>query len=216
MTRQVNLYEAKTNLSQLVEDAAKGEEIIIAKNGKPMAKLVVVDAANSEQPEKRALGQWAHLVDPNDKRTDEEWWRDWKALDAEIERDFEEGLNRDLQALKLQNKGESINGTLPPRLPTSSSGRKKDRPDSPGPGCTRGNRKSAKRDLREHGRLCGKLANKASSAAACRNSPESWIAGPAPWNSLFENRAFSFSRSNLHMSPGVTGCPIITETRSTG
>jgi prevent-host-death family protein len=38
----VNLYEAKTQLSQLVEDAAAGKEIIIAKNGKPMAKLVAI------------------------------------------------------------------------------------------------------------------------------------------------------------------------------
>jgi prevent-host-death family protein len=39
---QVNLYEAKTQLSSLVERAAKGEEIIIAKAGKPMAKLSAV------------------------------------------------------------------------------------------------------------------------------------------------------------------------------
>ncbi|MDR3750319.1 MAG: type II toxin-antitoxin system prevent-host-death family antitoxin [Terracidiphilus sp.] len=37
---QVNLYEAKTQLSSLVDRAAKGEEIVIAKAGKPMAKLV--------------------------------------------------------------------------------------------------------------------------------------------------------------------------------
>ena len=37
---QVNLYEAKTQLSALVERAAKGEEIVIAKAGKPMARLV--------------------------------------------------------------------------------------------------------------------------------------------------------------------------------
>jgi prevent-host-death family protein len=36
----VNLYEAKTGLSALVEQAAEGEEIVIAKNGKPKAKLV--------------------------------------------------------------------------------------------------------------------------------------------------------------------------------
>jgi prevent-host-death family protein len=36
----VNLYEAKTTLSRLVERAAAGEEIIIAKAGKPLAKLV--------------------------------------------------------------------------------------------------------------------------------------------------------------------------------
>lgn len=38
----LNLYEAKTQLSSLVEKAADGEEIIIAKNGKPMAKLVPI------------------------------------------------------------------------------------------------------------------------------------------------------------------------------
>jgi prevent-host-death family protein len=37
---QVNLYEAKTQLSSLVERAAKGEVIVIAKAGKPMAKLI--------------------------------------------------------------------------------------------------------------------------------------------------------------------------------
>jgi prevent-host-death family protein len=35
----VNLYEAKTSLSKLVERAAAGEEIIIAKAGKPKARL---------------------------------------------------------------------------------------------------------------------------------------------------------------------------------
>ena len=40
MTETINLYEAKTHLSQLVDRAAQGEEIIIAKAGKPRAKLV--------------------------------------------------------------------------------------------------------------------------------------------------------------------------------
>ncbi|HEY8040158.1 MAG TPA: type II toxin-antitoxin system prevent-host-death family antitoxin [Polyangiaceae bacterium] len=35
-----SLYEAKTHLSELVDRAARGEEIVIAKNGVPMAKLV--------------------------------------------------------------------------------------------------------------------------------------------------------------------------------
>jgi prevent-host-death family protein len=38
-----NLYEAKTNLSQLVDRAAAGEEIIIAKNGVPLARLVPLE-----------------------------------------------------------------------------------------------------------------------------------------------------------------------------
>lgn len=39
MATQVNLYEAKTQLSTLVDRAAGGEEIVIAKAGKPMARL---------------------------------------------------------------------------------------------------------------------------------------------------------------------------------
>ncbi len=37
---QINIYEAKTQLSQLVDAAHRGETIIIAKAGTPMAKLV--------------------------------------------------------------------------------------------------------------------------------------------------------------------------------
>jgi len=40
---QVNLHEAKTHLSRLVERAANGEEIVIARSGKPVAKLVAFD-----------------------------------------------------------------------------------------------------------------------------------------------------------------------------
>jgi prevent-host-death family protein len=40
MAKILNIYEAKTHLSALVEQAAHGEEIVIAKAGKPMAKLV--------------------------------------------------------------------------------------------------------------------------------------------------------------------------------
>jgi prevent-host-death family protein len=36
----VNLYEAKTNLSRLVDQASAGEQIVIAKGGKPMAMLM--------------------------------------------------------------------------------------------------------------------------------------------------------------------------------
>jgi len=40
MPKTLNLYEAKTRLSQLVEEAAAGEEIVIAKAGVPRARLV--------------------------------------------------------------------------------------------------------------------------------------------------------------------------------
>lgn len=41
---QVNIYEAKTRLSELVEQARQGETVIIAKSGTPLAKLVALDA----------------------------------------------------------------------------------------------------------------------------------------------------------------------------
>ncbi|MGH7502007.1 MAG: type II toxin-antitoxin system Phd/YefM family antitoxin [Longimicrobiales bacterium] len=40
--RTVNIHEAKTHLSRLVEDASEGEEIVIAKAGKPVARLVPI------------------------------------------------------------------------------------------------------------------------------------------------------------------------------
>ena len=42
---QVNIYEAKTRLSELVEQARQGVTVVIAKNGTPLAKLVALDAA---------------------------------------------------------------------------------------------------------------------------------------------------------------------------
>ncbi len=55
---QVNLYEAKTQLSSLVERAAKGEEIIIAKAGKPMAKLIPVPIESpAPKPKRLPFGQ---------------------------------------------------------------------------------------------------------------------------------------------------------------
>jgi prevent-host-death family protein len=42
--KSVNIHEAKTHLSKLVEEAAKGESFIIAKAGKPMVKVVAIDA----------------------------------------------------------------------------------------------------------------------------------------------------------------------------
>ena len=40
MSVQVNIYEAKSKFSKLINQAIAGEEIIIAKSGKPVAKLV--------------------------------------------------------------------------------------------------------------------------------------------------------------------------------
>jgi len=50
----VNIHEAKTHLSKLVEKAAQGESFVIAKAGKPMVKVIAVDAP--EEKKKRRLG----------------------------------------------------------------------------------------------------------------------------------------------------------------
>ncbi len=49
MTKVFNLYEAKNQLSSLVDRAASGEEIVIAKHGQPMAKLVPAHAAKTKK-----------------------------------------------------------------------------------------------------------------------------------------------------------------------
>jgi prevent-host-death family protein len=43
--KTVNIHEAKTHLSRLVEEVAAGAEIVISKNGVPRAKLVPLDSA---------------------------------------------------------------------------------------------------------------------------------------------------------------------------
>lgn len=50
MARTINLYEAKSQLSSLVEDAAAGEEIVIAKAGVPRARLVPIRSARRRRP----------------------------------------------------------------------------------------------------------------------------------------------------------------------
>lgn len=44
----INLYQAKTQLSKLVDHAARGEDVVIARNGKPVARL-------TKLPEKRPI-----------------------------------------------------------------------------------------------------------------------------------------------------------------
>jgi prevent-host-death family protein len=56
MSEIVNLYDAKTHLSQLVDRAAKGEEIVIAKDGVPLARLMPVSVASGRRRPAGALG----------------------------------------------------------------------------------------------------------------------------------------------------------------
>jgi len=54
----VSLYDAKTNLSALVERAARGEEIVIAKSGKPRAALVPLSDVRPLRVSGKGRGKW--------------------------------------------------------------------------------------------------------------------------------------------------------------
>ena len=47
---QVNVHEAKTQLSRLLERVRAGEEIILAKNGRPCARLVPLEKPKARRP----------------------------------------------------------------------------------------------------------------------------------------------------------------------
>lgn len=47
--RTVNIHQAKTQLSRLVDEASKGESFIIAKAGKPLVKVTPLDAPTAAQ-----------------------------------------------------------------------------------------------------------------------------------------------------------------------
>ncbi len=75
---RVNIHEAKTHLSRLVDRAAAGEEIIIGRAGKPVARLVALEPP----AEKRKLGVWKGQV----------WVSpDFDEEDRELTRLFEDG-----------------------------------------------------------------------------------------------------------------------------
>ncbi len=66
MIKNVNIHEAKTHLSRWLGFVAEGNEVTICKAGKPMAKLVPIEAA----PTKRKLGllkegskEWRNFIE---------------------------------------------------------------------------------------------------------------------------------------------------------
>ncbi|HWG64851.1 MAG TPA: type II toxin-antitoxin system Phd/YefM family antitoxin [Streptosporangiaceae bacterium] len=76
MSESVNVYEAKTHLSQLLDRAAAGEEIVIARSGRPIARLVALADASSSP---RRPGAWRGKVAISD---------DFDELPAELEAAF--------------------------------------------------------------------------------------------------------------------------------
>ena len=58
---QVNIAEAKAKLSELLDRAVAGEEIVIARAGKPLARLAPIGT-----PKRRKPGAWRHFKIPED------------------------------------------------------------------------------------------------------------------------------------------------------
>ena len=76
--KQVNIYEAKTHLSRLIDEVEAGAEIVIARNGRPVARLVPLERRGVERRPGSLRGQiW---ISP-----------DFDAADEEIIAMFEDG-----------------------------------------------------------------------------------------------------------------------------
>jgi prevent-host-death family protein len=80
--KTVNIHEAKTHLSRLVDQAAKGEPFVIAKAGKPLVKVVPLDAPISGQLRRIGFMEGRIKVPDDFDRTGA----------SEIQRLFEEGV----------------------------------------------------------------------------------------------------------------------------
>ena len=80
--RAINIHEAKTHLSRLVEEAARGEGFIIAKAGKPMVRVVAIEPAVAVDTSKRiGFAKDLFKLPPNFDEIDRD-------LDREIEKAF--------------------------------------------------------------------------------------------------------------------------------
>ncbi len=76
MTETVNMHQAKSTLSRLVERALAGEDVIIARNGEPLVRLVPVAKERKPRVPGRLKGKvW---MAPDFDEMSEEELRDWE------------------------------------------------------------------------------------------------------------------------------------------
>jgi prevent-host-death family protein len=82
--KQVNIHQCKTHLSQLIADVENGEEVVIARAGKPVARIV------KERPERKVLRKAGAMKG--------EFWfaPDYDKAGQEILEMFEESINAPL------------------------------------------------------------------------------------------------------------------------
>lgn len=83
--RTINIHQAKTHLSRLVEDAGGGEEIIIAKAGRPVARLMPLAEPERRVPKLGTLRDKIWVADDWDSpETNEAIWSEfWEEIERE-------------------------------------------------------------------------------------------------------------------------------------
>ena len=91
MARQVNVHEAKTHLSELLAAVERGEEVVIARRGKPIAKITPCD-----QPSKKKGRIKLGFFEGMGRETDPDWWKPVK--DEEIREWFGDEFADDVGA----------------------------------------------------------------------------------------------------------------------
>jgi antitoxin (DNA-binding transcriptional repressor) of toxin-antitoxin stability system len=74
MVKQYNMHEAKTNFSKLAQMVEAGEEVVIARNGVPVMKMVLIEDQVRPPRDFSKLKGLISYVSPED----------WEAMDAEI------------------------------------------------------------------------------------------------------------------------------------
>jgi prevent-host-death family protein len=84
MTRTVNVYEAKTRLSELLKAVEAGEDVVIARAGRPVARMVACSGRVGQRP---GRGAWKDKI-----------WisEDFENSDEEFVREFDDASRRGL------------------------------------------------------------------------------------------------------------------------
>ena len=77
---QVDIEEARTKLSRLLELVESGEAVVIERDGKPVAELVAVPVAPAKKPFPFDIARDNPLIDPN---AGDEWWQSMTEQEAE-------------------------------------------------------------------------------------------------------------------------------------
>lgn len=76
--KTITIHKAKTNLSRLIEDVSKGEEVVIARGKKPVAKLVPIEPPTTERKPGWLKGKFElgpEFFEPLPSEELELWWK---------------------------------------------------------------------------------------------------------------------------------------------